>query len=347
MAKGSVLLLMSGGVDSSVAGALLQQEGYDLVGVTMKLLEGEPSMDASGGCCSYGGARDAKRVAASLGIPHYTVNTAREFHERVIAPFIGDYAAGLTPNPCVRCNSFVRFEEAFAMARERGCEYAATGHYARIDRDENGVPRLRRAVCREKDQSYFLYGVRAEFLPKILFPLGGLTKEQVREKARAMGLVTAEKPESQDICFTLGRSYNEFLSRHIKNEEGPILDLAGNELGKHKGVTHYTVGQRSGLGLSGGPFYVCEIRPQRNEIVVGRREDLAVREVWAGSPRWHHAPVVGEAVLAQLRSRHAPAPARIAAISPERFAVEFEEPQYGAAPGQALVLCSGEWILGG
>jgi len=342
-----VLLLMSGGVDSSVAGALLVERGYEPVGVTLKQLDLEPTQEQSGGCCSYGDVRDAKQVAAGLGIPHYTVNTAKEFRERVILPFIRSYEAGLTPNPCVYCNSFVRFEEAFTLARQWGCEYVATGHYARMKRDELGEPRLFRAVYRQKDQSYYLYGVRKELLRNLLFPLGDKTKEEARTIAQTLGLVTASKPESQEICFTLGRSYNDFLSEHIAGREGPILDRQGHCLGTHRGVTHYTIGQRRGLGLAGGPFYVCEIDPQRNAVIVGRRSELGVRRVRAVSARWIRPSSVGERVLGQIRSRHQPSQALLTTLDENGFTIEFETPQAGVAPGQSLVLSRGDEILGG
>lgn len=338
---------MSGGVDSSVAGALLKEQGYDLVGITMKQLDVEPTREMSGGCCSFGDVRDAKQVAASLGIPHYTVNTAREFNAKVIQPFIRSYEAGLTPNPCVRCNSEVRYEEALEMAQDYGCDLVATGHYARITIDEHGEPHLHRAVYREKDQSYYLYGIRKELLKSIRFPLGDKTKDEVRQIARSMGLITANKPESQEICFTLGRSYNEFLSQHLQSLEGPILDRQGNHLGTHKGVTYYTVGQRRGLGLSGGPFYVCEIDPKRNAVIVGTREELGKCKVKAISPRWIDPPAVGETVSAQIRSRHQPGYARVIECQNGSVEIEFDEPQFGIAPGQALVLSKGDQILGG
>ncbi len=343
----SVLLLMSGGVDSSAAGVLLQQQGYHVVGVTMKQLDVEPTREMSGGCCSFGDVRDAKRVAASLNIRHYTINTAPEFHQKVIAPFIKSYESGLTPNPCVRCNSFVRFEEAFDLARQWGCEYVATGHYARNIIDEDGEPHLHRALYREKDQSYYLYGIRRELLRKIRFPLGELTKDESRRIAHDKGLVTAKKAESQEICFTLGRPYTEFLAQHLKTEPGPIQDRQGNTLGTHEGVAHYTVGQRKGLGLSGGPYYVLELDPKGNRVIVGRREELGRMTLQATSVRWIHEPEVGEPVLGQIRSRHTPAPAVVTSLSPSMVEVEFDEPQEAVAPGQALVLSRGDEILGG
>ncbi len=347
MTQKSVLLLMSGGVDSSVAGALLIGQGYSVVGVTMKQLDVEPTKEMSGGCCSFGDVRDAKRVASGLGIRHYTINTAPEFHSKVIAPFIKSYEMGLTPNPCVRCNSFVRFEEAFDLARQWDCDYVATGHYARRTLDDAGNPRLYRAVYREKDQSYYLYGVRPDLLKNILFPLGDLTKDQVREMAREQGLITADKPESQEICFTLGRSYNEFLAQHLDNEEGPIVDRQGSRLGTHKGIAHYTVGQRKGLGLTGGPYYVAEIDAQNNAVIVGRKDELAESVVRATAVRWIRQPELGETVLAQLRSRHTPAPATVKSRDGSLVEVEFHEAQYGIAPGQALVILQGDEILGG
>lgn len=342
----SILLLMSGGVDSSVAAALLLRRGYRVVGITMNQVDSHPAQSADG-CCSRQAILDARAVADKLGIPHGAVNTMKEFEHKVVAPFIKSYKAGLTPNPCVHCNSRVRFEEAFQLAREHDCDGVATGHYARRILDMDGRPHLYRAVYRQKDQSYFLHGIRRELLKDIFFPLGEITKEEVRSIAREIGLLTAEKPDSQEICFTAGRTYNEFLADFMEAKEGPILDREGTLLGTHTGLIHYTVGQRKGIGLTGGPFYVCEIDPRRNAVIVGRKEDLAVSEVRATGARWIDPPEIGERVLAQIRSRHVPAPARVEALSPSGFSVRFEEPQYGAAPGQALVLSRGDEILGG
>lgn len=347
MTKQSVLLLMSGGVDSSTAGAMLLEQGFRVVGATMKQLDVEPTREMSGGCCSFGDVRDAKRVAAALGIDHYTVNTAPEFNQKVIVPFINSYEAGFTPNPCVRCNSFVRFEEAFDLAKQWDCDYVATGHYARLEVGADGKPHMYRAAYREKDQSYYLYGVRKELLKMIRFPLGELTKAQVRDHAKQLGLVTAEKEESQEICFTLGRSYNEFLAEHIESKEGPILNQEGAELGKHKGVASYTVGQRKGLGLSGGPFYVTAVDPKRNAVIVGSMDDLGETSVTATSTRWIHKPQVGEKLQAKIRSRHEPAHAAVNECGSGKVAIKFEQPQYGVAPGQALVLFRDDEILGG
>lgn len=347
MLSKSVLLLMSGGVDSSAAAALLLQQGFTVVGVTMKQLDVEPTAEMSGGCCSFGDVRDAKRVAARLGIRHYTINTSEEFHRKVIAPFIRSYEAGLTPNPCVRCNSFVRFEEAFDLARQWDCEHVATGHYARSFLDEQGEPHLYRAVFREKDQSYYLYGVDRELMKRIHFPLGNLTKEEVRAFAREQDLVTADKPESQEICFTLGRSYTEYIEEHIPSRVGFIKNREGKILGTHKGIAHYTVGQRKGLCLSGGPYYVAELDPVENVVVVGSKDDLAISHVHATGARWLHTPQVGDRVFGQIRSRHIPAPAIVKNVSGSLLEIEFEEPQYGVAPGQALVISREDEILGG
>ncbi len=347
MSKGTVLLLMSGGVDSSVAGALLLEQGYDVVGVTMMQLRSVDPSGEEGGCCSQKDIRDAKHAAETLGIPHCSIDTAKNFHENVIVPFIRSYENGLTPNPCVHCNSFVRFEEAFGLALEWDYQFAATGHYARIEQDETGAPRLYRANYREKDQSYFLYGIPKHLLQKILFPLGDKKKEEVRAIASHLGLVTADKPESQDICFTLGRPYTEFLAERIPSQEGPILDQKGTVLGTHRGVIHYTVGQRRGLGLSGGPFYVCAIDPKRNTVIVGKWEELGKRIVNTFDSRWIHEPQTGDEVLGQIRSRHVPALGIITRIQEGGFTLEFNEPQYGVAPGQALVVSKGDEILGG
>lgn len=341
-----ILVLMSGGVDSSVAAALLLRQGFEVVGITMNQIDSMPTLPTEG-CCSRQAIMDARAVADKLGVAHYAVNTMGEFNRKVIQPFIESYKAGLTPNPCVYCNSYVRFEEAYELARERGCDGAATGHYARLQVDGDGNPHLRRAVYREKDQSYFLHGVRRDLLPHIHFPVGEILKEEVRSIARELGLAVAEKPDSQEICFTLGRDYNEFLADYIEDRKGPILDLQGNVLGTHHGLTHYTVGQRKGIGLTNGPFYVCRIEPRRNAVLVGRKEDLAARDVRAVDPRWINPPQAGERILAQIRSRHIPAPAVVIEITETSFFVRFDDPQYGVAPGQSLVLSREDEILGG
>jgi len=341
-----VLLLMSGGVDSSVAAVLLQRQDFEVVGITMNQIDSIP-VDESDACCSRQAILDARAVADKLGIEHYAVNTMKQFGEQVIEPFIQSYKDGLTPNPCVYCNSFVRFEEAFELAQEHNCSYVATGHYAQLIHDGNNTPRMHRAKFREKDQSYFLYGIRRELLKQIRFPLGEITKEEVRAIAHELNLATADKAESQEICFTAGRSYNEFLAQYVEDSEGPILDLQGEQLGTHPGVIHYTVGQRKGIGLTGGPFFVCKIDVKNNSIIIGKKEDLAVSEVSAFSPRWINAPEVGDQVSGQLRSRHTSSPAIVTRIDEDGFTVIFDKPQYGVAPGQALVLSVGDEILGG
>lgn len=337
---------MSGGVDSSVAAALLLRQGFEVMGITMNQIDSLPTQSTEG-CCSRQAIMDARAVADKLGIPHCAVNTMSEFERKVIQPFIESYKAGLTPNPCVYCNSYVRFEEACELAREHGCQGVATGHYARLQVDGDGRPHLRRAVYREKDQSYFLHGIRRDLLPNVHFPVGEITKEDVRSIARDIGLVTAEKPDSQEICFTMGRAYSEFLADYVEDREGPILDRQGNVLGTHLGLTHYTVGQRKGIGLTNGPFFVCRIDPSRNAVIIGRKEDLAVQEVKAIDPRWIDPPQIGDRILGQIRSRHTPAPAIVMEMSSSGFFVRFDDPQYGVAPGQALVLSREDDILGG
>jgi tRNA-uridine 2-sulfurtransferase len=341
-----ILALMSGGVDSSAAAALLLRQGFEVMGITMNQIDSLPSQPTEG-CCSRQAIMDARAVADRLGIAHCAVNTMREFSRKVIQPFVQSYKAGLTPNPCVYCNSYVRFEEACELAREHGCDGVATGHYARLTVDGGGDPHLRRAVYREKDQSYFLHGVRRDLLPNIHFPVGEITKEEVRSIARELGLAVADKPDSQEICFTMGRDYNEFLADYVDDREGPILDLQGNVLGTHLGLTHYTVGQRKGIGLTNGPFFVCRIDPRRNAVIVGRKEDLAARDVRAVDPRWINPPKAGERMLGQIRSRHIPASAVVTEITEAGFSVRFDEPQYGVAPGQSLVLSREDEILGG
>ncbi len=337
---------MSGGVDSSVAAVLLLRQGYQVAGITMNQVDSLPTKSTDG-CCSRQAILDARAVADKLGISHCAVNTMSAFERKVIQPFIKSYKAGLTPNPCIHCNSHVRFEEAIQLAAEMECDGIATGHYARLRLDDCGNPHLHRAIYREKDQSYFLHGIRRDLLTRIHFPIGEIAKHEVRSIARDIGLVTAEKRDSQEICFTVGRTYNEFLADYIEEETGPILDRQGNVLGTHLGLTNYTVGQRKGIGLTNGPFYVCEIDYRHNAVIVGRKEDLAVQEVRATGSRWISPPQPGDWVLGQIRSRHNPAPAQVIEINKAGFKVHFQEPQYGIAPGQALVLSLDDEILGG
>ena len=334
---------MSGGVDSSVAAALLQAQGHEVVGVTLQQWPRDDSEEASrhGGCCSLNAVEDARRVASLLGIPYYCWNLEKEFGERVIEPFHRDYLEGRTPNPCVRCNAFVRFDLMLGRVLDLGFDRLATGHYARI---VNGTE-LHTAVDAAKDQSYMLYHLDRERLGRILFPLGGMTKPEVREHAREFGLPVANKAESQEICFVPRGETARYLAERLPVHAGAVVDATGRELGTHNGTALYTVGQRSGFGdlAEPGPWYVLRVDAPANRLVVGRKDELGVREIDLTDVTFVDGSV-GEAVRCEARLRyHAPA------IPGEYRAgrLSLEEPFFGAAPGQAAVLYAGSRVLGG
>ena len=337
-----IAVAMSGGVDSSVAGALLQAQGHDVVGVTLQQWPRDDAEEAArhGGCCSLSAVEDARRVASLLGIPYYCWNLEREFGERVIEPFHRDYLAGRTPNPCVRCNAFVRFDLMLSRVRELGFDRLATGHYARVVNGE-----LHTAVDEAKDQSYMLYHLDRARLEHLLFPLGGMTKGEVREHAREFGLPVANKAESQEICFVPAGETALYLAARLPVRAGAVVDSSGRELGSHRGAALYTVGQRSGFGdlLEPGPWYVKSIDAPGNRVVVGRREELAVREVVLEEVTFIEG-AAPEPLRCGARLRyHAPL---IAAVYTEGRLL-LDEPFYGAAPGQAAVMYDGTRVLGG
>ena len=341
-----VAVAMSGGVDSSVAAALLQAQGHDVVGVTLQQWPRDDSDEAArhGGCCSLSAVEDARRVAAVLDIPYYCWNLEKEFGERVIEPFHRAYLAGRTPNPCVRCNAFVRFDLMLSRVVELGFDRLATGHYARIARGPNGSE-LHMAVDAAKDQSYMLYHLDRERLSRVVFPLGGMTKREVREHALEFGLPVANKAESQEICFVPRGQTAAYLARRLPVRTGAVTDAAGRTLGTHRGTALYTVGQRSGFGdlAEPGPWYVTRIDAATNQIIVGRRDDLAVREVSLEEVTFIDG-ATREPLQCEARLRyHAPA---IPAVY-EAGRLRLEAPFLGAAPGQAAVLYSGSRVLGG
>jgi tRNA-uridine 2-sulfurtransferase len=365
--KQRVLLGMSGGVDSSVAGYLLREQGYDVVGVTMKVWPQDCISRAEDKCCGPQAVADARNVAHALGIPHYVVDEADHFERIVIDYFASEYQAGRTPNPCVMCNEKLKFGNLWSKASALGCDYIATGHYAIIEH-RAGTPSSRRgdgaaapdAVLRKgvdprKDQSYFLFSLRQPQLRRALTPLGTMTKPQIREIAHSLGLKVADKVDSQEICFVPGNDYKAFLRSHLGEDEfhrGEIYDVAGNFLGEHDGIELFTIGQRKGLpGGSPRPRYVVDLDPATNRVIVGDADDLVCEEFEIDRVNWHPAAGAGgdlsfEATV-KIRYNH---PGTIATVTPlenDRAHVRLHDPQRAVTPGQAAVIYDGEIVLGG
>ena len=343
---------MSGGVDSSVAAALLADEGHDVIGLSMQLYNQQEGEASFGSCCSLDDLHDARRVAGAIGIPHYIVNFERQFHEHVIGNFVREYAAGRTPLPCARCNSDLKFATLVERAQGLDAAIVATGHYAQVDRDPaSGRWRLRRGADAARDQSYFLFSLTQEQLAAAAFPVGALDKPAVRRYARERGLPVADKPDSQEICFVPDHDYAAFVAKQAPavRRAGAIVDQDGAVLGQHEGVHRYTVGQRKGLGLSSSaPLYVLALKADDAAVVVGPREALQQTRLTASDVNWIAAePSGARRVQAQIRHRHPAAPASVEALEPGRARVTFDTPQTAITPGQAVVFYDGDCVVGG
>ena len=347
-----ILLGMSGGVDSSVAALLLQRQGYEVTGVTMRLRPDEYMCSSqSGGCCSLDDIDDARRVCYRLGIEHLVMNFTEEFERDVIEPFAKDYQAGRTPNPCINCNRYLKFEEMLRRAQQLGFDAVATGHYAFVRQNENGRWLLYRSPA-GKDQSYVLYSMTQHQLAHTLFPLGELEKPEVRRIAQEAGLPVAKKPDSQEICFVENKDYAGFIHRYIGQElpEGDFVDAEGHVLGRHKGITHYTVGQRKGLGISfPQPMYVNAIDAEHNRIVLGPEGSQYASELIAGDLNWiaFDEPPDELHVQAKVRYQARPAAARVLPDGKGKVRVLFDEPQRAVTPGQAVVFYQDDLVVGG
>jgi len=343
------LVAMSGGVDSSVAAALLVDQGHEVIGATLKQWEGPDGSLPLHGCCTVADAEDARKAAGTLGIRHYVLDYVEEFNERVVEPFAAAYLAGRTPNPCIECNRRVRFRALLDRASELGCDALATGHHARIREDDRGF-HLMTAADPAKDQTYVLHMLGQDELARILFPVGEMTKDQVRADAARRGLGTAAKPDSQDLCF-IAHDHKSFLLERFPEiaEPGPIVDAAGSEIGRHDGAVGFTVGQRRGLDLAvGEPRYVLDVRPGTATIVVGPREDLLVGGVEVSGMSWvSGAPPEEAAVEVKIRYRSAPVGARLVAGVDGIWEIWFDAAQEAAAAGQAAVVYRGSEVLGG
>ncbi len=347
-----ILVAMSGGVDSSVAAALLVEQGHEVIGATMKLFCYAENDVADRPCCSLDSIFDARAVADRLGIPHYTLNLADHFSRDVVGDFVAEYARGRTPIPCVRCNSFTKFSDLLAHADALGCDAIATGHYARA---EGG--RLLRGRDRNKDQSYFLWGIRRDVVGRMRTPVGALTKQETRAAARRLGLLTADKPESQEICFVPDGDYVAVLERNLPAgaaalADGPIVTTAGEVVGGHHGFARFTIGQRRGLpGGVGGrrtPLHVVAIHPDTREVVVGDASELDAWQVELESVNWLAEPLVpGDRCQVQVRHRSAPVDAECVTLQNGRARFRLLQPARAVAPGQSGVLYRGDKVLGG
>ena len=346
-----IVVAMSGGVDSSVAAALLAEQGLDVIGLSMQLYD-QRGQQTFGGCCTLDDLHDARRVADAIGIPHYILNFQRQFEDTVISNFVREYANGRTPLPCAHCNSDLKFSTLLDRARGLGAEQVATGHYARVEQSPHGRWMLRRSADPAKDQSYFLFSLTQAQLARAAFPVGELKKSEVRAQARRLGLKVAEKPDSQEICFVPDGDYASFVARQAPAvaRAGAIVDQRGEVLGHHGGVHRFTVGQRKGLGVSSAaPLYVLKIEAESGQVTVGSRGALEQTRLTATGVNWvaMEAPSGWVPVAAQIRHRHRPATGRVRAIEHDRAELHFDQPQQALTPGQAVVFYDDDVVVGG
>lgn len=354
MDKKKVVIGMSGGVDSSVAAWLLQQHGYEVWGVTMQIWqdEDEETQQSNGGCCGLSAVDDARRVANQLGIPYYVMNFKKDFKEKVIDYFMEEYLHGRTPNPCIACNRYVKWESLLRRSLDIGADYIATGHYARIEKLANGRYALKTSATAAKDQTYALYNLTQEQLAHTLMPVGAYTKEQIRGFAEQIGLQVAHKPDSQEICFVPDKDYAGYIEENagVKIPEGNFVWKDGTVVGRHKGITHYTIGQRKGLGIAlGRPVVVIDICPETNEVVLGETTDVFTKTLRANRLNWMSIErLEGEArFLAKIRYNHGGAMCSVRMVGEDEVECVFDEPVRAVTPGQAVVFYDGGYVAGG
>lgn len=354
MEKKKVVIGMSGGVDSSVAAYLLKEAGYDVIGVTMQIWQDEDVeiQAEQGGCCGLSAVEDARRVAAELSIPYYVMNFKQEFKKNVMDYFVCEYLEGKTPNPCIACNRYVKWESLLKRSLDIGADYIATGHYARVVQLENGRYTLQKSATQAKDQTYALYNLTQYQLEHTLMPVGEYTKDRIREIAAEINLQVAQKPDSQEICFIPDNDYAKFISEYTDTAitEGNFIDKNGNVIGRHKGITHYTVGQRKGLNLAlGYPVFVTELRTETNEVVVGSSEDVFGTRLYANRLNFMSVEDLEteKIVHAKIRYGHRGAECTVKKIEEDVVECIFAEPQRAITPGQAVVFYDGDYVLGG
>jgi tRNA-uridine 2-sulfurtransferase len=355
MSKKTVVVAMSGGVDSSLAAALLKEEGYNVIGVTMQIWDPEKpeAGEDHGGCCSLSAVDDARRVANTLEIPYYVMNFRDLFETKVINYFIDEYLEGKTPNPCIACNRFIKFESFLQKAQGLGADFIATGHYAKLGFDEKYQRYvMQKAIDDTKDQTYALYTLTQEQLAHTLMPLGKFRKVDIRKMAEELGLTVANKPDSQEICFVTDNNYKGFIKENTTKtiKPGNFVDTHGNILGKHEGIPFYTIGQRKGLGIAlGEPMYVVRIDPVKNHVVLGKHEEVFNRELISKDNNFILIDKLVEPMEVEAKIRYSAKPAKslITPIDGERVKVEFEQPQRASTPGQAVVFYKDDYVVGG